>query len=207
MADYKRKDFYYNQAKKEGIKSRAFYKLKEIQNKHRIIKPKDVVIDLGAWPGGWVQYASGVVGREGVVVGIDLVEIEDLELPNVKVLKGDIRDENTPEVLIGLCGRRADVLLSDMSPKLSGIKEVDQWAAIGLAESALYLGGELLKAGGSFVIKLFKGNESEEFVRSCRPHFKKTVRHELRSTRKGSKEYYLICTGFSPDSYKEANSE
>jgi len=197
---YNRKDSYYLKAKDEGFRSRATFKLEEIDKKYKLIKPGFKIVDLGAWPGGWLQYAARIIGSNGTAVGIDLKEIEDFGLPNIKVLTGDVRDESILFKALEYAPERFDLVLSDMSPKLSGIKEVDRYGAVGLAELALWVCGSLLKPGGNFALKLFKSPESEAFVKTARAVFNSVKREELDSTRKSSNEYYLICLGFSSSS-------
>jgi 23S rRNA (uridine2552-2'-O)-methyltransferase len=154
------------------------------------------VLDLGAWPGGWLQIAAQKVGAHGVVVGIDLQKIEDFGAANVKLVCGDARDEENLAQVRTLAGSKFDLVLSDMSPKLSGIREVDSAGAVGCAELALYIAGETLKEGGNLVIKLFKSNESEMFVKSMRPMFNTVKRIELDATRTSSNEFYVIGLGY-----------
>lgn len=193
---YKRKDHYYQEAKKSGKVSRAYYKLRELDQRQRLFKKGLSVIDLGCWPGGWLKYASERVGPQGQVIGIDIVPIEDLIAENIEVISGDIREEELLQKALKLNDGRFNLLLSDLSPKLSGIKEVDRLAAAGLAESALWAAGIVLKAGGNFVVKVFKSNETEEFAREARKSFGKMSRIELKASRKTSTEFYLVGIGF-----------
>lgn len=193
--NYNRKDSYYQQAKESGYRSRAYFKLRDIQNKFSIMHPGDKVLDLGAWPGGWLQCAARHVGPQGLVTGIDLQAIEPLPEPQVHLIQGDMRDDESLEAVISLAQGKYDVLVSDMSPKLSGVKEVDRLAAVSLLELALWVADAALRPGGIFVAKAFKSNESEEFYRTARPKFDKLVREELKSTRKTSNEFYIV--GFS----------
>ena len=192
---YNRKDHFYQKAKEEGFKSRAAFKLIELDKKYHLLVPGYKVADLGAWPGGWLQVASERVGAIGIVVGIDLVKIDDLERSNVKTIQGDVRDEAILKSAQELAGGQFDIVLSDMSPKLTGIPEADSVGAVACAELALYAAKLLLKKQGNLVIKVFKNNETEIFVKTCRPLFNKVVRSELDSTRKTSNEFYLICQG------------
>lgn len=193
---YNRKDHLYNKAKSEGYRSRATFKLEEIDASFGILKPGFKVIDLGAWPGGWLQFASKRVGASGLVVGIDLVEIEELGLSNVKTVTGDVRDLEEILSNLKLLDTKFDLVLSDMSPKLSGIKEVDRFGSVACAELALWAATKVLKSGGNLVIKVFKSSETDAFVKSFRPMFNKVVRSELDATRKTSNEYYLVGFGF-----------
>ena len=193
---YNRKDHLYKRAKEEGFASRASFKLIELNKRFSILKQGAKVLDLGCWPGGWLQVASERVGPRGMVVGIDLVPTETLSLSNVKTITGDARSEEVIEQAIHLGGSRFDVVLSDMSPKLTGIKEADQAGTVACAELALEAADRLLRPGGDLLIKVFKGNDTEQFVKSARSRFNATSRVELDSTRKTSNEFYLVFRGF-----------
>jgi 23S rRNA (uridine2552-2'-O)-methyltransferase len=194
---YNRKDHLYQKAKESGYRSRAAYKLKEIQAAHKIIKKGDLVLDVGAWPGGWCQVALEYVGPSGAVWGVDLAALEPIDDARCYLLTGDARDLET---LLPNPAPSFDAVISDMSPKLSGIKEADQAGIVGCAELALWVAQRFLKNGGSFVVKVFKGNEVDMFVKSARPMFNKLVRSELDSTRNTSNEFYLIGLGFKSQS-------
>ncbi len=196
MSQYDRKDHLYEEAKKQGFRSRAAFKLKELNNRYHFIRSGSTVLDLGAWPGGWMQVAARASTGRGKVVGIDLVEIEGFSEKHVKCITGDVREEEILQQAEDFAGRPFDVILSDMSPKLTGEKDIDRVASVGLAELAFWVCQNHLRPGGSFVVKVFKGNETEEFARSVRPHFAKFLRKELKSTRKTSKEFYLLGMGF-----------
>lgn len=193
--NYDRKDRLYSQAKREGYRSRAAYKLVELDKKYKLILSGMRVLDLGAWPGGWCQVAASLVGPTGRVVGVDLVEIEALDYPQVTLLCGDMREESTVQSVASALGGKADVVLSDMSSKLTGIREQDDAAAAAILETALGVAKECLKKGGSFVCKVFKGNDCETSIKSVKKHFEKLVRAELDSSRDTSNEFYII--GFS----------
>ena len=196
---YNRKDHLYHKAKSSEFRSRAYFKLEEINKKHRLIKRGDKVVDLGAWPGGWVQYVSRVVGPRGLCVGIDLQEMDPLKASNIKLVTGDVRDVESLETILAHTGGKVDTVISDMSPQLTGIKEADQASSVGLAELALYTSIFLLKEDGAFTAKMFKGAGSEEFVRFAKNCFKKFKREELKTTRNTSKEFYFVGLGFIPD--------
>ncbi len=195
-AQYNRQDKLYHQAKADGYRSRAAYKLLEINKRFKIMNRGSRVFDLGCWPGGWLQIASQAVGDNGVVVGVDLVQVEPIYLDNVSTLQGDARDDSTIDSALAIARDKFDVLLSDMSPKLTGIREVDQAGTVGCAELALYVASQVLKSGGSFVAKVFKGSETDKFIRDLRSQFEKVVRTELDSTRKTSNEFYVIGINF-----------
>lgn len=191
-AQYNRKDSLYQKAKEEGYRSRAAYKLLEIDEKHRLIAPSSRVLDLGSWPGGWIQVIVASLSPAGIVIGVDLKELDPLPDPRVKLIKGDVREEQVLAAITALAGGKFDLVVSDMSPQLTGIVEADQAASVGLGELALWVAQRMLKPGGNFVCKLFKGGDVEAFVKSARPLFTKVVRSELKSTRKSSNEFYLI---------------
>ena len=192
-SDYNRKDHLYQKAKDEGYRSRAAYKLLEIQESYKVIPQGAAVLDVGAWPGGWTQVALEIVGPKGTVTGIDLQALDPIEDPRCTLITGDARDL---EEILGHPEPCFDAVISDMSPKLTGIKEADQAGTVGCAELALYVAQQLLKKGGSFVVKVFKGGEVEGFVKSARPMFNKLIRSELKSTRATSNEFYVIGLGF-----------
>jgi len=192
---YNRKDRFYHQAKSAGYRSRAAYKLIEIDQKYGLLKPGGKVLDLGSWPGGWVQVAAERVGPAGLVVGIDLVQVEEVGYDNVHLLTGDARDESFIATVLAKAGGPFDVVISDMSPKLTGIKEADQAGTVACAELALWLTGQVVRPGGSFVAKVFKGGDTDAFVKAARPLFNKLARVELDSTRKTSNEFYVIGLG------------
>ncbi len=193
---YDRKDHFYEKAKEEGYRSRAAYKLKELQKKFNIIKRGSKILDLGSWPGGWTQVSAELTGESGLVVSLDLKECDDFGLSNVKCVVGDARDDEVLQRCFEAAGGKLDLLLSDMSPKLTGIREVDHAASVGCAELARYVAQQALTVGGGLVIKVFKSNETEIFVKETRPLFNTIKREELDSTRKTSNEFYLVCLGF-----------
>lgn len=193
MSEYNRKDHLYQKAKDEGYRSRAAYKLIEIQGAYKIIKNGDRVLDVGAWPGGWTQVALQFVGESGAITAIDLQPLDPIDDPRCSLIAGDARDLDD---IVGLKEPSFDVVISDMSAKLTGIKEADQAAAVGCAELALYVAHQMLKNGGNFAVKVFKGGDVEGFVKSTRPMFNKLVRSELKSSRNTSNEFYIIGLGF-----------
>lgn len=193
---YKRKDHLYHKAKEEGLRSRAVYKLEELQKRFQLIKKGCNVLDLGAWPGGWLELSSKLAGAQAKVVGIDLTEIEDIA--GCQTIVGDVGDEDVIQQALALSEGHFDVVLSDMSPKLTGIKDVDEAACSVCYEIALDAANRALKAGGSLVIKAFKGNESSSFFKVLKQQFKEIKRCELDSTRKSSNEFYFVCLKFQP---------
>jgi len=192
---YDRKDDYYHKAKAEGYRSRAAYKLIELDKAHNLLPRGAHVVELGAWPGGWLQVAGQKVGPNGLVCGIDLVEISEFPESWVKCIVGDATLDETIEQALGLSGRLYDTVLSDMSAKHTGIKEADRALAEGLAEGALYSATKLLRPGGNCVVKFFKSQEADQVIRAHQKLFNKIARKELDSTRTSSNEFYFVGIG------------
>lgn len=192
---YERKDPLHQRAKREGYRSRAAYKLIELQKRARLVRRGHAVVDLGAWPGGWLQVAADLVGPSGRVVGIDRASIDPLPLPNVTVLSGDVTDPDCVDRLRAALGRRADVVLSDLAPKLTGIAPRDEAAFAELAAATRTVAVALLTQGGTLVTKTLGGREGEEARAALRPLFTSVRQLGLDSTRKGSSELYLVATG------------
>jgi len=194
--NYNRKDRFYEQAKRAGYRSRAAYKILELNKKFDVLHHGARVLDLGACPGGWLQVSGELIGAAGVAVGIDLVQIDSFNDPRIHIIQGDVRNEAVLKQALSVAGGRFDVVLSDMSPKLTGISEVDRSAAVGLNELAIWVCQFTLVPAGNFITKVFKSNETEQFVKSIRPAFNKVVRSELDATRKTSNEFYVAGLGY-----------
>jgi 23S rRNA (uridine2552-2'-O)-methyltransferase len=158
----KKKEHYYKMAKKEKYRSRASYKLLQLNKKFRIIKNRDYVVDLGAAPGGWSQVALEIVGDEGKVVAVDLQRIRSFEEENFVQITGDFTKKEVIDEIESTLPWDADVLLSDASPKLTGIKDIDQLKSIDIAENALKIADSILKIGGNMVIKVFQSEGFED---------------------------------------------
>lgn len=192
---YDRKDTFYKKAKQEGYRSRAAYKLLELHRQLRIFKPGDRVIDLGSWPGGWVQVAAALVGNHGRVAGIDLVALDPLSLPNVTLIQGDATDQKQQERIMAQLGGPCDVLLSDMAPKLSGIRETDEARAMELCRTVLACASRLVRPGGALLLKVFMGPEYKAFLAELHAIFTAVKATRPEATRKGSAETYVFATG------------
>jgi len=167
----RKRDYYYRKAKEEKFRSRATYKLLQAVKKYRFLRKGDVVVDLGAAPGGWLQGARKIVGDEGFVLGVDLKNIEPMEAANVQTIVGDITNSETQRQLEMILPSRADAVISDVSPNISGIWEVDHARQIDLAHESLMLALKLLKADGNFFVKSFQGDLFQGFVKEVRKHF------------------------------------
>jgi 23S rRNA (uridine2552-2'-O)-methyltransferase len=195
--DRQHSDPYVKQAQREGYRSRAAYKLLEIQEKDRILRPGMRVLDLGAAPGSWCQIAARLVGPSGSVVALDLLPMDPL--PGVSILQGDFRE---PEMLERLCatlgGEPLDLVLSDMAPNITGMSVVDQPRAMYLVELALELARLRLHSGGSLVVKVFQGTGFDEILLELRRSFARVVSRKPKSSRSQSRELYLVAKGFHP---------
>ena len=190
-------DAYVKRARAEGMRSRAAYKLDEIAVRDRLLKPGMVVVDLGAAPGGWSQVAAGRVGPRGRVIALDILEMPSL--PGVTFLRGDFRDDATlAELERVLAGQRADLVLSDLAPNLSGIASSDQAQALELAELALDFALKHMKPKGNFLVKTFQGVGFEEYLRSLRSRFSAVAVRKPEASRDRSREVYLLGKGLKP---------
>jgi len=188
-------DTFVQRAQSERWRSRAVFKLEEIDRRERLLRPGAVCLDLGAAPGAWSQYARARVGPKGRVVASDVLPMP--ELPGVDFVQGDFRENEVLERIASLLPERAvDVLLSDMAPNLSGVDAIDQPRSIELAELALDMAGRVLKAGGDALIKVFQGAGFEELVRSGRRQFGKVKLIKPRASRSRSPEMYLLARQF-----------
>ena len=187
-------DPYVRKAQSEGMRSRAAYKLQQLYERDHLLKPGMVVVDLGCAPGGWAQVAGRVVGTEGRVVGVDLLEM--LPVPGVRFVQGDFGDDQVlAEVEKYLEGRAVDLVLSDMAPNMSGVTSVDQARSIGLAELALDFAVNHLKPQGNFLVKVFQGSGFEELVAEIRRRFVQVMIRKPEASRSRSNEVYLVAKG------------
>jgi len=187
-------DPYVARAKREGYRSRAAYKLLEIDEKYKVLKPGQKIVDLGAAPGGWSQIAAKVVGPKGKVVGIDLLPIDPM--PGVEFIQLDFLDESAPGKLIEMLGGPADIVMSDMAANTTGHKKTDHLRIIGLAEAAIYFAREILAPGGAFIAKVFQGGTENQLLSDLKRDFA-VVRHvKPAASRADSAELYVMATGF-----------
>lgn len=187
-------DHWVQQARAQGWRSRAAFKLQQLDQRLRLLRPGQLVVDLGAAPGSWSQYASNVVGRSGQVIALDLLLMEPL--PDVTFIQGDFRDSDVLQALqAALNGRAVDVVLSDMAPNISGVRSVDQTQAMYLAELALDFAREQLTPGGHWVCKVFQGEGFDALLRQARSEFAQVRMHKPESSRDRSREQYMVATG------------
>jgi 23S rRNA (uridine2552-2'-O)-methyltransferase len=193
---FKVKDHYFEKAKKDNYFARSAYKLEEINKKYKILSKGMKVLDLGYYPGSWTQYTSRVIGEKGLIVGIDIQEVNTkLEaLPNVKVYQKDINDVVDLKDL-GV-DEQFDTLISDMAPSTTGIKSVDQARSLNLVEMVFYHLPKFLKKGGNFTIKVFDSNDAQVYLKAQRSLFEEYAFLKPKSTRSVSKEFFVIGKGF-----------
>lgn len=189
-------DPYVRQAQAQGYRSRASFKLLELNQRDRLLQPGATVVDLGAAPGGWSQVASAVVGPHGKVLAVDLLDMAPL--PRVEFILGDFGDDAVLEHVLSLLPDGADLVMSDMAPNLSGVRDVDQPAALHLAELALDFAQRVLKPRGALLVKCFEGAGSQELRAAFARHFEQILVRKPDASRDRSREHYLIGRGMLP---------
>lgn len=188
-------DPYVKLAQKEGYRSRASYKLLELQEKDRLIKPGMTVIDLGAAPGGWSQVAVNLVGHKGTVIASDILAMDGMA--GVTFIEGDFTEQKVfDQILAALDNQKADVVISDMAPNMSGMPAVDQPRGMELVELAVDMARQVLKPDGTFVTKLFQGEGFDVLVAQLRKEYKSLKIRKPPASRSRSREVYLVATGF-----------
>ena len=188
-------DPYVKQAQKDGYRSRASYKLLQLNDKDRLIQPGMLIVDLGSAPGGWSQVAGNLVGARGKVVATDILPMEPVK--NVDFIQGDFREAEVLTRIHGsLSNRKPDLIISDLAPNISGIPMADQAASMYLVELALDLARQVLKSKGTFVAKVFQGAGSEDYLRELRRSFEKLSIRKPAASRPKSSEIYVVAKGF-----------
>ncbi|QJD60247.1 23S rRNA (uridine(2552)-2'-O)-methyltransferase RlmE [Pseudomonas sp. gcc21] len=188
-------DPYVKKAQKDGYRSRASYKLLEIQEKDRLLKPGMTVLDLGAAPGGWCQVASRLIGDKGRIIASDILPMDSIA--DVTFIEGDFTEEAVfEEILRAIGDQPVDLVISDMAPNMSGTPEVDQPRAMYLCELALDMAAQVLRPGGSFLVKVFHGEGFDEYFRQMRGQFDKLVTRKPGASRDRSRETYLLAKGY-----------
>lgn len=187
-------DAYVKRAQREGYRSRAVYKLAEIQERDKLIRPGMAVVDLGAAPGGWSQYALGLLGPKGRVVAMDVLDMAPL--PGVTFIRGDFREDETLQTLLdALGGQPVDLVMSDIAPNISGMDAVDQPRAMYLSELAVEFADRVLKPGGDLLVKVFQGEGFDDFVRGLRARYQKVLIRKPKASRPRSREVYALARG------------
>jgi 23S rRNA (uridine2552-2'-O)-methyltransferase len=193
----RKRDYYYKKAKQEMYRSRSAYKLFQAIRKYEFIKRGDVVIDLGAAPGGWIQAARKTVGSKGFVLALDLKPIEPFTQQYVRTIICDMTEDEIQQIL-ELLPRKADVVISDASPSISGIWEVDHARQVDLAQKALCIASETLKPEGNFFVKVFQGDLLDDFVEKVKQQFRLVRVIKPHASRAKSSEMFVLATNFKP---------
>lgn len=188
-------DPYVKQSQEDGYRSRASYKLLELQKKDNLFKPGMTVVDLGAAPGGWCQVAAELVGASGLVIASDILPMDFL--PDVRFVQGDFTDDAVFEQILSVLNNRpVDLVISDMAPNMSGMADIDQPRAMALVELAFDLAHQVLRPGGAFVAKVFQGEGADTLMRDMRKYYGRFVSRKPDASRARSREVYWVGTGF-----------
>jgi len=196
----RKRDYYYKKAKEEKYRSRAAYKLLQAVKKYKFISKGDVVVDLGAAPGGWIQAASRIIGKNGFVLGVDLKPIKPFLQDNIQTVIGDINEEETLQQILSILPEKADVVISDVSPNISGIWEVDHARQIDLAEQSMKIALKVLKPSGNFFVKVFQGDMFDDFVKKVKEHFRVVKIVKPKASRAKSSEMFVLGLFLKPSS-------
>ena len=197
---YKRKDVYYLQAKKEGYRSRAAYKLTQIVQAEKAVRPGDCIVDAGAAPGGWSQVLLPLVGKKGKVAAVDILPMEPLPGENFRFFQEDLSLPSLPGRILEFFGRRADVVVSDAAPNTTGVAFTDQARSADLVRIVLSLARKTLAEGGTLLAKIFEGPDADAVFKEMQEEFERVRRIRPAATRRESFELYFLAKGFRPRS-------
>jgi len=195
----RKRDYYYKKAKAENYRSRATYKLSQAAAKYHFIRKDDVVVDLGAAPGGWIQAARKIVGKKGFVLGVDLKPIAPFPQEYIRTIVADVTEPETLRQILDFLPRKADVVLSDASPNISGVWEVDHARQIDLAAQALHLALSVLRPSGTFFVKVFEGDMLADFVKTVEKRFVTVKVIKPKASRAKSSEMFLLAMNLKPN--------
>ena len=193
---YERKDAHFRRAKAQGLRARSAFKLAELDDRYRLLRRGHRVVDLGAWPGGWVQVAAERIGPTGRIVAVDLVRLDPLPFAHAVLVTGDIRDPAVVMSLQDAMGGLADVVLSDLAPKLTGVRSTDEARCAEIVETILGALPRLLRPGGTALVKLFMGPQYQEVLAQFRSAFLEVKTTRPEASRRASAELYVIGKGF-----------
>ncbi len=191
----RKNEFYYKKAKAENYRSRSTYKLVQANEKYGFIKLHDVVVDLGAAPGGWIQAARKMTGKHGFVLGVDLKPIEPFTQEYIRTIIADLTEPDIAEQILSFLPRRADVVISDAAPNVTGVWEVDHECQIDLASKSMEIAKCILKPGGNFFVKVFQGSQLDEFILNVKSSFETVKIVKPPASRAKSSEEYLLALG------------
>jgi 23S rRNA (uridine2552-2'-O)-methyltransferase len=191
----RKREYYFRKAKEENYRSRATYKLVQANQKYQFIRRNDIVVDLGAAPGGWIQAARKMTGKHGFVLGVDLKPIEPFTQEYIRTIVGDMTDQDIVQQILSFLPRKANVVISDAAPNITGVWEVDHARQIDLATKALGIAQCILQPSGNFFVKVFEGDLLNSFVQSVKASFE-TVKHvKPQASRAKSSEMYILAIG------------
>lgn len=191
----RKNEFYYKKAKAENYRSRSTYKLVQANSKYGFIKLHDVVVDLGAAPGGWIQAARKMTGRHGFVLGVDLKPIEPFTQEYIRTIVADLTEPDIAEQILSFLPRKPNVVLCDAAPNVTGVWEVDHAIQIDLAAKALEIAKQILKPGGNFFVKVFQGDLLEQFIQDVKSNFEEVKIVKPPASRAKSSEEYVLALG------------
>ncbi|MGD6851508.1 MAG: RlmE family RNA methyltransferase [Candidatus Bathyarchaeia archaeon] len=191
----RKNEFYYKKAKAENYRSRSTYKLVQANHKYSFIKLHDVVVDLGAAPGGWIQAARKMTGRHGFVLGVDLNPIEPFTQEYIRTIIADLNEPDIAEQILSFLPRKPDVVLCDAAPNVTGVWEVDHAIQIDLAAKALEIAKQILKPGGNFFVKVFQGDLLDQFIQDVKGNFEEVKIVKPPASRAKSSEEYILALG------------
>ncbi len=195
---YRRKDAHYRRARAAGYRARSAWKLAELDARYHLLHRGDLVVDVGAWPGGWGQVALERVGREGRIVAVDVVPLDPFPAANVALVAGDVRGAATWRRVVEVLGRPADVVLSDLAPKLTGVRETDDARSAELLDATLRALPSVLRPGGRLLVKLFMSASYDDTLHQLRRTFRDVGTTRPEATRRGSAELYAVASDHHP---------
>lgn len=202
----RKNEFYYKKAKQENYRSRATYKLVQANNKYSFVKLRDIVVDLGAAPGGWIQAARKMTGKHGFVLGVDLKPIEPFTQEYIRTIVADLTEPDIGEQILSFLPRRPDVVLCDAAPNITGVWEVDHARQIDLATKAMEIAMVILKPGGNFFVKVFEGDLLNDFIQTVKTNFETVKLVKPQASRAKSSEMYILALGLKGKEVPETES-
>jgi 23S rRNA (uridine2552-2'-O)-methyltransferase len=203
----RKNEFYYKKAKAENYRSRATYKLVQTNEKYGFIKLHNVIVDLGAAPGGWIQAARKMTSKHGFVLGVDLKPIEPFTQEYIRTIVADLTDPEIVQQILSFLPRRADVVMSDAAPNITGVWEVDHARQIDLATKALEIALQILQPNGNFFVKVFQGDMLDEFIQKVKDSFEEVKLVKPQASRSQSSEMYILAIGMKSNSKPEETEE
>jgi 23S rRNA (uridine2552-2'-O)-methyltransferase len=198
----RKREFYYRKAKAENYRSRATYKLVQADQKYQFIKRNDIIVDLGAAPGGWIQAARKITGKNGFVLGVDLKSIEPFAQEYIRTIVADMTETDTVQQILSFLPRKADVVISDAAPNITGVWDVDHARQIDLATKALEIAQSILLPSGNFFVKVFEGDLLNDFIQMVKSKFEIVKIVKPQASRAKSSEMYILALGLKSRDFK-----